>query len=257
MSKPPQVSAIVPARDSESRLADTVARLARALAPSGDGRGYDSGEGGEILVVENGSSDGTWALARELAEEDADVPVRALRSSVGLGRAYAAGLRHARCEVALLTADDLPFGLTDLEAWRLAGRPAGLVVGSKAHPGSDVPRPAVRRALTAGFGWLGRRLLDLEVGDTQGTVLVPISWARRMLPQIHSEGYLFPTEMLFLAQAHGLPITEVPVRLDAAHAAHPTRIRASDVTQMAGGLVGLRHRHHHRRTVRDPVLSRF
>ncbi|MEP7160845.1 MAG: glycosyltransferase [Dermatophilaceae bacterium] len=243
MSKPPQVSAIVPARDSESQLADTVARLARALARAGDSRGGGVGEGGEILVVENGSSDGTWALARELADDDADVPVRALRSAVGLGRAYAAGLRHARCEVALLTADDLPFGLTDLQAWRLAGRPAGLVVGSKAHPGSDVPRPVVRRALTAGFGWLGRRILDLDVGDTQGTVFVPTAWAQRVLPQIHSGGYLFPTELLFVAQSFGVPITEVPVTLDAAHAEHPTRIRARDVTEMATGLVGLRRRH--------------
>ena len=212
-----------------------------AAAPAGSAPG-EGGEGGEILIVENASVDDTWEVASRLADADATVPIRVLRSAPGLGCAYREGLRAARGDVALLTADDLPFGVSDLDSWRLAGRPPGVVVGSKAHPGSQVPRPWVRRTLTVAFAQMRRGLLDLHVGDTQGTLIVPTGWAREVLPILVEGGYLFPTELIYVATAQGIPITEIPVRLDERHAESPTRLRARDIAQMTAGLLAMRRR---------------
>lgn len=229
----PRLSVVVPAHNSGPALRHTVSTLATALA---------DWPGAEVLIVENGSSDGTWALAQELAGASWEIPVVACQSAVGLGQAYAEGLRRATGEVALLTADDLPFDMTDVEAWRAQGCPDGLVVGSKAHPESLVPRALLRRIMTYVFTALRRAVLRLQVGDTQGTVFVPAEWARGVLPSLREGGYLFSTELLYAGHLQGLPIAEVPIRMRPREEAGGTRIKVSDVWEMAAGLVRLRRR---------------
>lgn len=233
MSESLTLSVVVPAHNSGAVLDHTVQTLAAALADS---------PGAEVILVENGSRDRTWQRAQELAARSWAVPVVACQSPVGLGEAYAEGIRRARGDLVLLTADDLPFGMTDVASWRAAGCPAGLAVGSKAHPASVVPRGFLRRLMTFVFTWLRRLLLDLQVGDTQGTVFVPTAWARGVLPRLVESGYLFSTELLYAAHLQGLAITEVPITLEQRPDDGGTRIKVSDVVQMASGLVRLRRR---------------
>lgn len=229
----PSLSIVVPAHNSGAALEASVEILTAALTDA---------PGAEVILVENGSRDGTWERAQALAARPWAIPVVACQSPVGLGRAYAEGIRRATGDVVLLTADDLPFGMTDVSAWRAAGCPTGVVVGSKAHPDSRVPRAFLRRLMTFVFTWLRRIVLRLDVGDTQGTVFVPADWARAVLPVLAEGGYLFSTELLYAGHLQGLPITEVPIVLRDRDDDGGTRIRVADVLEMAVGLIRLRRR---------------
>ncbi|QQS02427.1 MAG: glycosyltransferase family 2 protein [Austwickia sp.] len=233
MSERPALSVVVPAHNSGPVLEHSVQTLTCALADL---------PGAEVILVENGSRDGTWRLAQDLAARAWLVPVQAVQSAVGLGNAYAEGVRRATGDLVLLTADDLPFGMTDVAGWEAAGCPAGIVIGSKAHRDSVVPRAVLRRVMTFVFTWLRRIVLRLDVGDTQGTVFVPAGWAREVLPRLVEGGYLFSTELLYAAHLQGLPITEVPITLRERDDDGGTRIKVSDVLEMALGLLRLRRR---------------
>ena len=103
----PVLSIIVPAHNSGTRLEGTVDLLRRELGDAGI----------EVIIVENGSTDDTWEVAQRLAATSGPFPVLACQSDVGLGAAYREGIRRASGQTLLLTADDLPFGLTDIDAW--------------------------------------------------------------------------------------------------------------------------------------------
>src|SRR3984893_3442763 len=129
--------------------------------------------GSEIILVENGSSDGSGPLCLALAAtfDGDEVAVRVTTSAKGLGFAWRRGMAIARGETIVLTAADLPFGFTDLDGYLgMSPRPL-LVMGSKTHPASQVDTPVVRRAMSSGFGLLRAGLIGLNI-DTQGSVLI-------------------------------------------------------------------------------------
>jgi dolichyl-phosphate beta-glucosyltransferase len=148
----------------------------------------------------------------------------------------------------LLTADDLPFGFDDIDAGDALARSSGgclppIIIGSKAHPASRVGRGAVRGVLASGFGLLRRLILRTRVRDSQGTFLVDGNLMRRLAPQIYESGFLFSTELVYLAERIGLQPTEVPVRISVDHGEHRSRVTPSDIASMAIGLIRIRMRH--------------
>ena len=230
----PGLSIVVPAHNSGPRLRETLQQLVREL----------DRDDVEVIIVENGSSDDTWEIAEELAPGSWGFPVRIFRSEVGLGAAYLKGASEARGEVVLLTADDLPFGVSDIRSWESVGDPSALVIGSKAHPGSVVPRSKLRAVMSWGYRFLRRVILGMTVGDCQGTLFVNRTWLQRHIPLLREHGYLASTEIVHLAQVDRRRVVEVPVVLQAGHERGGTRIRIADVWDMAVGLVRLRRRRH-------------
>ena len=213
----PVLSIIVPAHNSGTRLEGTVDLLRRELGDAGI----------EVIIVENGSTDDTWEVA--------------CQSDVGLGAAYREGIRRASGQTLLLTADDLPFGLTDIDAWRRVDATA-LVVGSKAHRESRVPRSLLRSVMSGGYRVLRWVVLGMTVADCQGTIFAPRDWLAARLPDLREDGYLASTEIVYLAQQQGKPVIEVPVTLAPRHDDGKTRIRLGDIRDMAFGLLRLRAR---------------
>ena len=185
----PGLSIVVPAHNSGPRLRETLQQLVREL----------DRDDVEVIIVENGSSDNTWEIAGDLARGSWGFPVRAFQSEVGLGAAYLKGASEARGEVVLLTADDLPFGVTDIRSWESAGDPSALVIGSKAHPGSKVPRSRLRAVMSWGYRFLRGVILGMTVGDCQGTLFVNMTWLRRRIHLLREHGYLMSTEIVHLA----------------------------------------------------------
>jgi dolichyl-phosphate beta-glucosyltransferase len=232
------LSYVVPAHNSTAAIEATLSALGERL----------TGENAEIVVVENGSSDGTPDLLRTIEKgwSHGDVDLRVLTSDKGLGNAYRAGIAASRGERVILTADDLPFGFDDLDAAEgLDAATHAMVIGSKAHRDSQIERGLLRDVLTWGFGTLRWVLLGMRTRDPQGTFVVEGEWLRAAAPRLTEPGYLLSTELCYLAERSGIRPVEVPVRLSESHGEHGSRIRIKDVWNMGVGLIGIRLRHRH------------
>jgi dolichol-phosphate mannosyltransferase len=196
---------VVPTYDERENLAWIVGRL-RAAVPSVD-----------VLVVDDGSPDGTGALADELAEADPQVSVLHRTGKAGLGAAYLHGftvaLERGYDVVGEMDADgshqpeQLPLLLDAL-------RDADLVIGSRWVPGGSVVNwPLSRKALSVGGNLYARVLLGIPLRDvTAGFRLFRRSTLETIdLDSVRSAGYIFQTDLAFRTVRAGLRVVEVPI----------------------------------------------
>jgi dolichyl-phosphate beta-glucosyltransferase len=228
----PSVSYVIPVHNQIAELRKTVRLLVERLGHL---------PGSEIILVENGSTDGSGPLCLSLAASlnSEEVAVRVTTSAKGLGFAWRRGMAMARGDTFVLTAADLPFGFTDLDGYLgLAPRPR-LVMGSKSHRESQIETPMLRRAMSAGFGTLRATLIGLDI-DTQGSVLIDGALAQALLPRLRAGDFLIGAEINLWAVHHGVTPVEVPVVYTASGRSTVSPLR--DSVAMAAGLLSLRRR---------------
>ncbi len=175
--------------------------------------------GATLLVVDDGSPDGTGALADGLAVADQRVRVLHRRSKAGLGPAYLAGFRAAldggASRLVQMDADwsHDPAALPSLLAPIDAGA-ADLVIGSRYAPGGRVVDwGVVRRFVSRGGSLFARVVLRLPANDLTGGFK---AWRAEALAAIdfagvHAGGYVFQVEMTYRAHRLGARIHEVPI----------------------------------------------
>jgi dolichol-phosphate mannosyltransferase len=170
-----------------------------------------------ILVVDDGSPDGTGAIADELAHEFGAIDVLHRPGKSGLGRAYLAGFDRALADGAQLVIEmDADFShdpayLGDLLA---AAEHADLVLGSRYVKGGGVRDWGLARRLISRGGCLyARMILGVGVRDVTGgfkcihrRVLEGID-----LDSISAEGYVFQTEVTYRALRAGFHVSEIPI----------------------------------------------
>lgn len=222
-------SVIVPTRNGERVISDTATELASALSAED-----------EIIIVENGSTDGTQGVLDRLVETwDLAPRLVAIHSDPGLGEALRAGVLASRGRRLLLTADDLPFGFTDLDGFRPLPDDVIVAIGSKAHPRSDVTRSWRRTVQSRIFRFLREALLQSHVGDSQGTIWVDGAWARSFAHLSRETGLMWTTELVLAAEQQRLIVREVPVTLSNAHETGSSRFRFSDAWQSVVGFARL------------------
>ena len=206
----PAVWLILPTFDEAENIAAIVAaaRAVLARAAPGDHR---------ILVVDDGSPDGTGEIADRLAAEHDDVEVlhRAVRE--GLGPAYLAGFARALdggAEFVMEMDSDFSHDPADLGRLLSAAGEADLVLGSRYVPGGGVTDwGRVRRLVSRGGSWYARTVLGLDVRDLTGglkcfrrEVLEAID-----LPTVRSRGYAFQVELTHRAVRQGFTVVELPI----------------------------------------------
>lgn len=223
------LSVVIPTRNGEQVVGETLATLARELSADD-----------EIIVVENGSTDNTVAtLERVLSEWTASPALTVLTSAPGLGEALRTGLLGSRGRRVLLSADDLPFGLTDLEQFRTLPEAVVVAIGSKAHPQSEVVRGWGRSVQSRIFRFLRAALLQSRVGDSQGTIWVAGTWGRSFAMQSRETGLMWTTELVLAAEQQGIRVREVPVTLSTGHSKGASRFRFGDAWQSVVGFTRL------------------
>lgn len=200
-----RVVMVVPTYNEADNLAWIVERLLRAQP------------GIDVLVVDDGSPDGTGRIADELAAQDSRVHVLHRTEKAGLGAAYLHGFRWALDEgydvIGEMDADGshqpeelgrLLHGLLD----------ADLVIGSRWVPGGSVVNwPLQRHALSRGGNLYVRILLGISVRDaTAGYRVFRRSTLEKVdLESVESTGYVFQTDMVTRTLRAGLCVREVPI----------------------------------------------
>ncbi len=172
-----------------------------------------------LLVVDDGSPDGTGRIADGLAAADPRVRVLHRAAKAGLGRAYLAGFRVAldggAAWIVQMDADwshdptATPGLLAPLEA-----EAADLVIGSRYTQGGRVADWGMaRRLVSRGGSLFARVVLDLPAHDLTGGFK---AWRAATLAGVdfagvHAGGYVFQVEMTYRAQRRGARVREVPI----------------------------------------------
>jgi dolichol-phosphate mannosyltransferase len=175
-------------------------------------------EGFRVLVVDDGSPDGTGSIADGMAVEHDWLAVLHRTEKNGIGPAYLAGFRHALDRGAgyVMEMDsDFSHDPTDLARLLTAARDgADLALGSRYVPGGGVSDwGLLRRFVSEGGSTYARWVLGLQVRDLTGGFKC---FRREVLEAIHfdsvrSRGYAFQVELTYRAVRAGFRVVEVPI----------------------------------------------
>jgi dolichol-phosphate mannosyltransferase len=202
----PRVTVCLPTYNEHENLERMLRRLREVLPPDGG-----------VLVIDDGSPDGTGDLADRLAAEIPHVSVLHRPRKEGLGPAYLAGFRQALDDGAELVLEmDYDFSHDPADVPRLiaAADAADVVLGSRYVAGGGVRNwGRLRRFISAGGSTYARLILGTQVRDLTGgfkcfrrAVLETIP-----LDRISSKGYAFQIETTYRALRAGFRVAEVPI----------------------------------------------
>ncbi|MGA9875620.1 MAG: polyprenol monophosphomannose synthase [Solirubrobacteraceae bacterium] len=202
---------ILPTYNEAENIEAIVGAASDVLATASDGD-Y------KILIVDDGSPDGTGEIADRLAGEREQVEVLHRTEKNGIGPAYLAGFRYALDHGAAYVMEmdsDFSHDPADLARLLAAVRAgADLALGSRYVPGGGVVDwGLLRRVISEGGSTYARWVLGLKVRDLTGGFKC---FKREVLEAIHfdsvrSQGYAFQVELTYRAARAGFRIVEVPI----------------------------------------------
>lgn len=204
------ISIVIPAFNEERRLTDTLTAVLAYLARR-DWRFT------EVVVVDDGSADGTARLVREFSATHAAVRLVENPGNRGKGYSVRHGMMEARGEWILFSDADLSAPIEELDKLLAAAREGGasVAIGSRALDRSliEVHQSGFREMAGRVFNLCMRALTGLPFRDTQcGFKLFEAGAARKVFRQQRLEGFGFDAEVLFIARQLGFRMVEIPVR---------------------------------------------
>jgi dolichol-phosphate mannosyltransferase len=200
-----RVLVVIPTYNEAENLEPLLGRL-RAAVPEAD-----------VLVVDDGSPDGTGAIADRLAAADASVRVLHRTEKAGLGAAYIAGFRWALADGydAMVEMDaDGSHAPEELPRLLTALREADLVIGSRWVPGGQIRNwPLYRQIISIGGSTYARVLLRFPVRDSTSGYR---AFRRQVLEELKldevaSQGYCFQIDLAWKTWRSGFRVREVPI----------------------------------------------
>lgn len=196
----------------------------------------------EFVIVDDGSSDNTAQMARDLLGHADDVRVLEERPNRGKGHAIKVGMLAAQGELVLFTDADLSTPPDEIEKfWRWFDQGYSVVIGSRKMKGAVLERhqPLWRESMGKVFTWLTNRIATKDISDiTCGFKCFTQSAAQRLFSRSIIDDWSFDAEVLYIAQKHRLRIKEVPVRW---HDESGTKVRVlRDASRAFLGLLKIR-----------------
>lgn len=231
---PVHLSVVLPAFNEESRLPATIESVAAYLRASR----FVS----ELIVVDDGSSDGTVDAVRAL--EQRGVALRLIRHDInrGKGAAVRTGVLASNGEIVLFSDSDLSTPIEETAKLVTALEDgADVAIGSRALDRRlvEVRQPLAREMMGRFFNVLVQLLLLPGLHDTQcGFKAFRGTAAHFLFSRLESTGFDFDVEVLYRARLNGLKTREVPVRW---RNSADTRISAvRDASRMFSGLFRIR-----------------
>jgi glycosyltransferase AglD len=175
----------------------------------------------QLIVVENGSTDGSADRARAVAAGGAEVVELAVAD---YGEALHEGMRRAKGDW-VVTFDIDYFSEAFLRDLRALREDADVVIASKRDPGSQDRRPFARRLATFGFNVLLTTVLGSSVSDTHGIKAFRMAVTAPYLDAVGSRQDLFDTELVVRLERAGARISEVPVIVEELRPARSSLLR--------------------------------
>eukprot|EP01100_Stratorugosa_tubuloviscum_P015347 TRINITY_DN8754_c0_g1_i1.p1 TRINITY_DN8754_c0_g1~~TRINITY_DN8754_c0_g1_i1.p1 ORF type:complete len:336 (+),score=121.22 TRINITY_DN8754_c0_g1_i1:123-1130(+) len=233
------LTVVVPAYNEERRLGKM---LDETLQHLNERKSKDPNFTYEIIIVDDGSRDGTSRLVQDYALREGTESIRLLKlvQNRGKGGAIRRGVMCGRGRYVLFADADGATQFSDLDKLEIRLRAVesvernGIAVGSRAHNNDQNNSPQVKNSILRRiFSWTFHTLVDVlcvkGVKDTQcGFKLLTRKSAYTLFKPLHIERFAFDVELLFLAQQMGYPIVEVPVTW--------TEIEGSTVSPVADGI---------------------
>jgi len=216
----PSISVVFPAYNEEENIRPTMARALASLS-----RQFETFE---IIIVDDGSTDSTGAIAEQLARDDSRIRVIHNERNMKLGATLLKGLGAVRYELITYDAMDYPFDLDDLAQMVPLLSVNDVVVGvRKQRAGYTAFRKFISHVNLA----LLRLLFDLKLRDYNFVQVYKRSVLQAIPVAARSTGFVQP-EMLIRAHRCGFKIVEVDIKYLAreagvARSGHPAAIIAS------------------------------
>lgn len=197
MLKGRRITLIIPAYNEETRLPKVLEGIPDFVD--------------EVIVVDDGSSDGTYEVAKAFSKKDGRIKAIRLEKNCGKGCAMRKGIKHSSGDIVVFMDADgqhRPEEIRNLVEPIVAGE-ADLVIGARKIEEAG-KRPLHRRLSNIITTRLIRLKLRQYVYDTQSGFR---AFSREFLPEIESDRYEVETEMLIKAAKRGARIKEVPVSM--------------------------------------------
>jgi dolichyl-phosphate beta-glucosyltransferase len=204
-----RLSVIIPAYNEEVRLPQTLRSVIEYLKA----QPYSA----EILVVNDGSTDGTERIVHEQSSDS--IPMRQFShedgGNHGKGASVRKGMMQAHGAFRLFMDADNSTTLNQIERfWPLFDQGHSVVIGSRALPNSIIGVHQARAKEIAGRigNWLIQRLAVPGIADTQaGFKMFSAEAADMIFPRQTIDRWGYDVELLVIARAHGYRIAEVPI----------------------------------------------
>lgn len=204
----PVISVIIPAHNEGRRIPSYLDDIRRYFA--------EHAEPYEVLVVDDGSGDGTAEVIRTLMRGWPSLGLVHCAENRGKGHAIRVGMLAARGRLRLMADADGSTPISQVERLRARITVPGpaVAVGSRRLRAQDVRRTVtpLRRATGQLFGWAQHALADVGVSDTQcGFKLFDAAAAEALFRAARVDGFAFDVEILYLARQARIPVVEVAV----------------------------------------------
>lgn len=226
----PEVTAIIPVFNDRVSLEKALPLSIEVLSKITPGF--------EILVAEDGSSDGSAELVLEYARSDPRIRLLHSDTRLGRGKALNRAITEAKGGIVCYYDVDLATGMQHLPELIAAIRQgAAISTGSRLLPSSDTVRTGGREIASRSYNFLVRLFLGSRIFDHQ----CGFKGFRRdrilpLLPQIRSGHWFWDTEILVRAQRMGYEVAEFPVHW---RAGKGTTVRIKDVFSMGSSILRL------------------
>jgi apolipoprotein N-acyltransferase len=249
---------VTPTYNERATIKEVLERTLAATTPKDDGSGPTGLPAVDILVVDDGSPDGTAEVVKEVAASEPGVRLLERTKKQGLAGAYAAGFRVALddgYDVIVEMDADLSHQPEELPGLLEAVQQHDLAIGSRYIPGGSVTNwGRMRLWLSRGGNAYTRAMLGLPIKDaTSGFRAFRRDLLAELLESgIHSDGYGFQIELAYRAWQHGALVGEVPITFREREHGH-SKISRRIVVEALGlvAVWGVRDRLHWRPDVTD------
>jgi glycosyltransferase involved in cell wall biosynthesis len=198
------ISIILPAHNEASQIEKCVREVDHAARTLSDSY--------EIIVSEDGSTDGTDAIVKDLAATIRSLTLQHFPVRLGKGKALKNALNSTHGDVIVFMDVDLATSLTCLpQVVKKVSEQGGLVIGSRHVAGSRVQRRVSRTLSSLAYNTLVRALFRDNVHDHQCGFKAMRRDVAEAMGGVRSNGFFFDTEMILRCKKSGFPVCEVGV----------------------------------------------